>query len=188
MESGAAGTPAVREGAAARPGQEGTMRAVEALYTQYATRVYNFMRYRAGDGELAQELTQMVFEKVIRSWHTYRPEKGEVAVWLFAIARNQLRDHYRKAWRAAGEALDEELPAAAPGPEDALQSAEERRRLEKALATLSKREQTAIALKYAAGLRNTQIAKIMKLSQQNTGVILHRSLQKLRALLEREET
>jgi len=54
------------------------------------------------------------------------------------------------------------------------------------LAKLSDKERNIIALKYAAELKNTDIAEIMGISDSNVGVILFRSLKKLRKELEKE--
>jgi RNA polymerase sigma-70 factor (ECF subfamily) len=52
-----------------------------------------------------------------------------------------------------------------------------------AIAELPEREQEIIALKYAGGLSNREIAGAMGLSDSNVGVILFRALRKLRVQL-----
>jgi DNA-directed RNA polymerase specialized sigma24 family protein len=47
-------------------------------------------------------------------------------------------------------------------------------------AALAPRERDVIALKFAAGLGNAEIAKVLGLSQSNTGTRLHRAIEKLR--------
>lgn len=160
---------------------------LEETYQRYGHRVYNFMRYRTGDDD-AQELTQMVFERVLLHRHRYDPAKGNFEVWLFTIARNILNDHYRKGSRAAFAGEDALAGQADPAatPEERLLAGEQRRMLGRALEVLSRRELTVVSLKYAGGLRNTEIARVMRLSEKNAGVILHRSLKKLRNAMEKE--
>ena len=157
------------------------------LYQTHAHRVYNFMRYRAGNTE-AQDLTQMVFEKALAGFERYSPQKGSMEVWLFTIARNVLYDHYRKAGRVQVLELEESGQHEAPDktPVQALACAEENAALGRALRRLKKKELTCISLKYAGGLKNTEIAQVMSFSVQNTGVILHRAIKKLRTLMEKE--
>lgn len=61
-------------------------------------------------------------------------------------------------------------------------------RLLDALAQLEERERDLIALKFAAGLNNRQIAEITGLTPGNVGVILYRSVQRLRNILKVEES
>jgi RNA polymerase sigma-70 factor (ECF subfamily) len=162
---------------------------IESLYLAYSSRVYNFMRYRVTDS-YAEDLTQMVFERVLSRIKSYNPDKGSAEVWIFTIARNILYDHYRKARRmvcADGE-LKTNLPASDAAPETSLLAGEERAALKRALGTLNKRELTAVSLKYAGGLRNTEIADVLGISEKNAGVIICRALKKLKSALERKMT
>ncbi len=48
------------------------------------------------------------------------------------------------------------------------------------LAVLEPRERDLVALKFAGGLSNVEIAKVLGLSPSNTGTKLHRAVEKLR--------
>ncbi|MFD1909331.1 sigma-70 family RNA polymerase sigma factor [Paenibacillus rhizoplanae] len=50
-----------------------------------------------------------------------------------------------------------------------------------ALDTLSPKERNLIALKFGADLKNTEIARITGISESNVGVILYRSMRKLKS-------
>ncbi len=50
----------------------------------------------------------------------------------------------------------------------------------RALAVLEPRERDLVALKFAGGLSNVEIAKVLGLSPSNTGTKLHRAVEKLR--------
>jgi RNA polymerase sigma-70 factor (ECF subfamily) len=50
----------------------------------------------------------------------------------------------------------------------------------RALAVLEPRERDLVALKFAGGLSNVEIAKVIGLSPSNTGTKLHRAVEKLR--------
>ena len=59
-------------------------------------------------------------------------------------------------------------------------------RLRAALAALSEREREILSLKYYAELKNTEIASLTGLYQINVGVILHRTIEKLRNILKED--
>ena len=57
-------------------------------------RVYAFVRRMVADEHLAEDLTQEVFAHVHRALASYDPVR-ELRPWLFAIATNKVRDHWR---------------------------------------------------------------------------------------------
>ena len=81
-----------------------------------------------------------------------------------------------------------ELPSKEGGPLERQVIKQERvQRLRLHLQTLSDREQEIIALKFAGGLKNRQIAEILGLSPGNVGTILYRAMRRLRRRLTEEE-
>jgi RNA polymerase sigma-70 factor (ECF subfamily) len=52
---------------------------------------------------------------------------------------------------------------------------------------LEAKERTIVAMKFAASLKNVDIASIMSLGESNVGAIIHRSLKKMRKVLEGEQ-
>src|SRR5215831_9085515 len=68
----------------------------EELYRAELPRVYNFFRYRIGDGQVAEDLTSETFEKAWRSRARYRSDLAAFSTWLFTIARRVAQDFFRK--------------------------------------------------------------------------------------------
>ncbi len=68
----------------------------ERLYRVELPRIYNYFRYRVGDGQLAEDLTSETFEKAWRNRDRYRRDRAAFSTWLFTIARRVGQDHYRK--------------------------------------------------------------------------------------------
>jgi RNA polymerase sigma-70 factor, ECF subfamily len=68
------------------------------VYRSELPRVYNFMRYMVRDRELAEDLTAATFERAWRKRARYADE-GKITSWLFSIARNVARDHFRSQRR-----------------------------------------------------------------------------------------
>jgi len=163
--------------------------AFAAIYDHYFPRVYNYVRYRVGDAETADDVTAQVFERALARIGSYRPERAPFAAWLFAIARNAVTDHLRARKRRRWLSLDvlRDQASAAPRPEEVVLHHETRAELLAAVARLSDRERDLIALKFAAGLTNRRIAELTGLSANHVGVILYRAVRRLRAELSAEE-
>ncbi len=152
----------------------------DALYAEQLPRVYNFFRYRVGDGPEAEDLTSTTFEKAWRARHRYRRDLGAFTTWLLTIARNVAVDHYRQA-RAFVPLEDAADVPGGPSPEDLATRRSDVERLSRLLALLPARERELVALRYGAGLTNRAIARLTGLSESNVGTILHRTIQELRA-------
>lgn len=151
----------------------------EELYRLELPRVYNFFRFRVGDGQLADDLTSEAFEKAWRHRDQYRRDLAAFSTWLFTIARRVAIDHFRK--RRPEDPLDNFSHLAVDGAmEDVVQQQADFVHMSVLLARLPDRDRELVALKYGAGLTNRTIASLTKLSESNVGVILHRTLQTLR--------
>jgi len=159
----------------------------DALYAEQLPRVYNFFRFRVGDGAVAEDLTSLTFEKAWVARRRYQRDRAGFCTWLLAIARNVAIDHWRA--RRPHVSLDDSSAGASVTAElaggEAADAASERRsdfeRLTRLLAALPERERDVVALKYGAGLTNRAIARQLRLTESNVGTILHRTIQALRA-------
>ena len=157
----------------------------EEVYDEHVWSVYGYFGYRLAGRELAEDLTQVTFENALRSWDRYEPRRGTPLTWLMAIARNVLIDHYRSDRSDRHRPIADHEAAtgalgAEPGPEPAGVSPE----LERALATLPRRQRELVALRFGAELHGPEIAELVGLSLANVQQMLSRALRKLRVELE----
>ncbi len=163
--------------------------AFAALYDHYFPRIYNYVRYRVVDAPTADDLTAQIFERALADLASYRQDRAPFGAWLFGIARHVIGDHFRtqrrRRWQSF-EALRHHTPADPP-PEQIAAANESHRQLLNAVATLRDRERDLIALKFGGDLTNREIARLTGLSESNVGVILHRALRRLRAVLEEDQ-
>jgi RNA polymerase sigma-70 factor (ECF subfamily) len=152
----------------------------DALYAEQLPRVYNFFRYRVGDGPEAEDLTSVTFEKAWRARHRYRRDLAAFSTWLLTIARNVAIDHYRRA-RVQVPLEEAEGVSAGASPEDLAVRRSDCERLSRLLGGLPAQKRELLALKYGAGMTNRAIARLTGLSESNVGTLLHRTIQELRA-------
>ncbi len=152
----------------------------DALYAEQLPRVYNFFRFRVGDGPVAEDLTSITFEKAWRARYRYRRDLGAFSTWLLTIARNVAIDHYRQA-RALAPLEEAEDVAGGPTPEELAVRRSDIDRLSRLMDGLPARDRELLALKYGAGMTNRAIARLTGLTESNVGTILHRTIQGLRA-------
>ena len=99
--------------------------------------------------------------------------------WLFGIARNAALDELRKRKRRAVLEVDPEDTGSAP-PGDQAELALRRETVRAALSSLDGQARDLIALKFAGGLSNGEMARVLRMSESNVGTRLHRTITKLR--------
>lgn len=159
------------------------------IFETYYKRVYNYIFYRVNCHYTSEDLSSKVFENIMIKISTYNEEKSPFEVWVFTIARNIINDHFRSVKKSKIISIDGimELVSRKKTPEDVIITAEENNELFKALKVLDERDRHIVDLKFGAGLKNKEIAEILSITESNVGVILYRSMKKLKKEMEREE-
>src|SRR5215207_6599395 len=147
------------------------------LYERCFTRVYGYVASLLRDRSAAEDVTAKAFERAYRKRSSYRPGRGTIEAWLFGIARNAALDELRRRKRHAVLGPDHE-DRTLPGPDEGAELAIRRDVVRAALATLDARD--LVALKFAGGLSNAEIARVLGMSESNAGTRLHRTVTKLR--------
>jgi RNA polymerase sigma-70 factor, ECF subfamily len=149
------------------------------LYERTFPRVYAYVASLLRDRSAAEDVTAQAFERAYRKRRSYRPARGSMDAWLFGIARNAALDELRKRKRHAALEVDPE-DTGSPAPEDQAELAVRREAVRAALQSLDGQERDLIALKFAGGLSNGEIARVLRMSESNVGTRLHRTITKLR--------
>ena len=151
----------------------------EALYRANRDDVYAYVVTLLGDRAAAEDVTALAFERAYRRRTTFDRRRGEERAWLFGIARNAALDELRRRRRVATlssePAAEDELSV-----DDGAEVSLRRTAVRAALAQLAAREREVVALKFHAGLRNTEIAGVLGVSESAAGTLLYRAMQKLR--------
>ena len=161
------------------PAASAASESFEALYRRSFTRVYAYVASLLRDRSAAEDVTAQAFERAFRKRRGYRASRGSMEAWLFGIARNAALDELRRSKRRAGLEDDPEDAGQVPVEEHAERSLR-RETVRAALASLSGEERDLVALKFAGGLSNAEIARVLGVSETNAGSRLHRTITKLR--------
>ena len=108
--------------------------ALNDLMERHATPVFHFLCRMVGNEDDANELAQETFVRVFKSAKSFRAEQ-KFSTWLFTIAANLARNHFR--WRSrhpnitldaenaeTEQSLGDTLPANSPTPKESALAAE----------------------------------------------------------------
>lgn len=170
--------------------KEGDSEAFDYIYEQFLTLIYQYIYFRVGNKQTAEDLAQNTFLRAFQSLPRY--EQGgaghnkEPLAYFFTIARNQVIDFYR---RKKDLPLDQEFAEKLPSEENAeIQMDREiaTRRLYRAIYQLKEEQQQAIVLKYISGWDNARIAAVLGKKEDAVRQMQSRGLKKIKELLENE--
>ncbi len=176
--------PPLREGlsidALAVAASAGDVDAVGRLYDALVEPIYRYVVVRVHRREDAEDLTQLVFERIVGSLPRYRARGRPFEAWAFRIARNAVIDHVRR--ERSYEPLDEEehLVRGDAGPEALSLRGEEIRELRTAMRCLTADQQEVLALRFAAGLSAEEAAHVMGRRAGTVRGLTHRAITSLR--------
>lgn len=193
-----------------RAAASGDSAAWAGLVAAYSGRVFGLLVKQCGDRDLAEELTQVTFVKLVDQLGATEgyEERGRFESWLFRVAMNKLRDEMRRRKRQArptdmtpgvgkdrdddggfapgGFAASAEAGALGEDPVEKLSRAEQVDRLRRVIEALPEADREILHLRHTAGLSFAQISETL---DQPLGTVLargHRALNKLRKQMSEE--
>jgi RNA polymerase sigma-70 factor, ECF subfamily len=161
---------------------KGDAEALGRLYDALVAPIYRYVALRLRRREDAEDVTHLVFERIVAALPRYRHNGRPFAAWAFRIARNAVIDHQRRVRPTAplSEARD---PSDGVGLEDLTVHSEEVRELHAAIRRLTADQQEAIALRYAAGLSADEAARVMGRRAGTVRGLTFRAIEALRRQL-----
>jgi RNA polymerase sigma-70 factor (ECF subfamily) len=159
---------------------------LDHLIEQYQHRLLRYLVFLSGDRELAEDLFQETWIRVLERGHQY-DGKHEFATWLYAVARNLTIDHLRKKSPVSLDSLMEEDDQGAPfEPEDARPAAwkvveqhEQAERISAALVRIPAECREAVVLRFQEGLALDEIAAVTGAKLGTVKSRLYRGLEML---------
>jgi RNA polymerase sigma-70 factor (ECF subfamily) len=166
---------------AARHGTEAAGR----LYDKYFSEILCYIYHCTYDSTTAEDLTSNVFLAVFRHLGQYNWRQIPFRAWIFRVATNEVRMHWRKQKRIKFISLQKnckEFVVAQSGTSN-IEAAEEYGLLHKALLELQLKYRMVIILRY---FERKTIAEICQITARKEGTVkaqLHRGLAKLQDIL-----
>ena len=164
----------------------GNSKAFEELFRRYGKRLYNLFLRSLSNAELAQDLLQECFLRVIESRDRYQPKKV-FSNWIFTIAMNLIRDKYREQTRRKMESISDnletgklELSTHSEAPYKDLEKLQTKQAVVTAINTLPKEQREIIILSKYQGFSFSEISEILNLSPAAAKQKAYRGMQSLR--------
>jgi RNA polymerase sigma-70 factor (ECF subfamily) len=166
-----------------RAAQAGDPSAFRALYDAHVGRVHALCLRLAGDGALAEELTQDVF---VRAWDQLGTFRGEstFSTWLHRVAVNEVMGRFRSRGRRGRHESAEDLELLDPPPGSGAEAGRSMD-LDQAIAGLPDGARRVFVLHDVEGYQHEEIAQMTGIAAGTSKAQLHRARRLLRERLER---
>ena len=152
------------------------------LYERYHTDVFRFVYRRVRTMELAADLSQETFLKALLALPRYEDRGYPFRAWLYRIALNELRMH----WRKRKEVLIEIGRVEVLGLSDEVgagTSEEDLQRLTTALSKLDEAKAQLIEMRYMDGMSFAELGQVLGIAEEAAKMRTHRVLAVLRNYL-----
>lgn len=147
-----------------------------AFYEQTASQLRGYLRRVTGDAALADDLLQEAYLRMLRA-PLAPTEEAHRKHYLFRVATNLLRDHFRASKHAFVRLTEE------PQPAHTNRDFAVERDLEKLLLELKPRERELLWLAYVEGYRHDEIAELINCRAASIRPMLFRARGRLAELL-----
>lgn len=166
---------------------KGQLSAFDTLYARHKGTLYRFLLRAGRDPQLADELFQETWSRVIAARTRYTPQ-AKFTTWLLQIAHNLLIDsHRRKRPMATGEDAEQAFETLATPdheqPDHVLSDFERRRRLQRAIEQLPEEQRTAVLLRLENDLSIEEIAEVTGVGRETAKSRLRYAMNRLREQL-----
>ena len=174
--------------------QAGERAAWDTLVDAYWQRLFGYALRATNNAELAQDLVQETFLRIVQRLGKY-DDQGKFEAWLFRILVNLVRDHGRSLARhptqstvmeCDGERIEliNEMSGKLQAPFDPLYKQEEVDALQLALRRLPEGDRQILLLRHFADMPFKDIARTLNCPIGTVLARAHRALGKLRSLME----
>jgi len=157
------------------------------LFDKYYSEILGYIYHCTFDGTVAEDLTSNVFLAVFQQLGRFRWRQVPFRAWLYRIATNEVRMHWRRQKRIKIVSLqsDDDSHTADQSASDSMAVAEEYSLLHKAMLELRVKYRTVIILRYFEGKAVADICEITGRKEGTVKSQLHRGLARLQDILVR---
>jgi len=175
------------DGTLARRVAQGDQEAATILINRYQAMVRSFLRRTTGRADLADDLAQETFVRLLRYAHRFDP-KYPMKRWLFTIARRLSINYARRADQrvVATEYLG--MASKHPGPQEIVEKEDEqlmtRQLLNQAMEKLNETQRAVLVLFHQKEMSIQDVAEVMDMPTGTVKSHLHRARAALRKILE----
>lgn len=159
------------------------------IYERYLSKIYNYVYYRTGNQQDAEDLTAKVFFRALSHIETYVDRGVPFQAWLYRIAHNLVANFHRDRSKRKIISLDDYIAHTLrdEAPDHQAEESEQQELLMSAIRRLPADRQQLLVLKFIQQKSNAEIGQIMDRTEGAIKSLYHRTLLSLRDELELQQ-
>ena len=166
--------------------QVGDEAAFSEIYHRYQPAVRTYIYYRLRDDMLADDLAAEVFVRLVDKIDTFVYQERPLLAWLYTIAGNLVKDHYKRSNHITKLPLQDDEIADSPGPAQLTDQFLAQELLVEAMSILNETQYQVIIYKFVENRTNPEVADLLGKTEGAIKSIQHRALDTMRRYLERK--
>ena len=153
--------------------------AVAAIYDQYFSEVYRYVRYRINDESTAEDIASDVFVRLLEAAQRNHGPQTNLRGWLIATASNAVNDHLRRKYRRPTQVLSDSMPDGGASVHAEVDLREQNRAVRLAYAQLTPEQQHVLALRFGQGYSLEETASHLRKNVNAVKALQFRALASL---------
>jgi RNA polymerase sigma-70 factor, ECF subfamily len=153
------------------------------LYEAYFDKIYRYIALKIRNETEAEDMTQQVFMKALKSISSYQCHGLPFSSWLYRIAHNHTIDYFRKNKRPTVPIDDLPLASVGDDPQKLIEQKMDVEDLAGAIKKLTLAQQEVISLRFTGDLSINECAQIMGKSEGAIKALQHSAVVALRKVL-----
>lgn len=152
------------------------------LYMRYVEKIYNYIYYRTGNHQDAEDLTARVFHRALAHIPDYEDRGLPFSAWLYRIAHNLVANFHRDRKRKKIVPIENLVLSTIrrEAPDRVTERRDEAEQLLAVIRSLPEDRQQLLILKFVDRRSNAEIGEIMDRSEGAIKSLYHRTLVSLR--------
>ena len=136
--------------------------AIGAIYDQYFSEIYRYVRYRINDDTTAEDIASDVFVRLLEAAQKKQGPQTSLKGWLIATASHAVNDYLRRQYRRPVEVLSDSMPDGGLSVHSEVDAREQNRMVQSAYAQLTSEQQHVLALRFGQGYSIEETAAYLK--------------------------
>lgn len=158
--------------------QNGDQAALGMLWDAVTPKLFGYLVNVTRHKPLAEDLLQSTWLKAIEALPRFEVRGVKFSAWLFAIAKNECRQHWRKAQHETDEAITEKAIT-----DDSRTATENSILIDQLLDKLNEDDRELLRLRYIADLPMADIARVLNINPIAVRVRMHRALARAKVMI-----
>jgi RNA polymerase sigma factor, sigma-70 family len=160
--------------------KNGDLQQASVLFDRYHKRIFNFLARMTNDRDVAEDLTQNTFLRLMKYKASYHEGK-RFQSWIYQVARNVFSDHYQAHKNRFSDFVDvEKMKEQVEDNDGRTEQEEQEALLHRSLSLLNEEQRELLILTRFQQMKYEEVAAIMDTTVANIKVKVHRAIARLR--------